>query len=142
MSFRNARRSAGLALIESKYRVVAASVDAGGWAAAGGTAVMTAIARARARRVTSTHSRTGIGRGVEGDNRRLAAVGAGRENHPVRLDPHQLRRLQVEDDDHRLADERFGFVRLRDAGDERAVLRADVDRQLEQLLRLLHFLGG
>ena len=30
---------------------------------------------------------------------------AGREHHPVRLDAHQLRRLQVEHDDHRAADD-------------------------------------
>ena len=41
-----------------------------------------------------------------------------------------------------LADERLRLVGLGDAGDERALLGADVDRQLQQLLRLLHAFGG
>ena len=36
---------------------------------------------------------------IEADQHRLAAVRAGGEHHAVRLDAHQLRRLQVEDDD-------------------------------------------
>ena len=51
----------------------------------------------------------------------LAAVGTGGEHHPVRFDPHQLRRLQVEHDDDRAADEGFGLVRFGDSCNERAL---------------------
>ena len=71
----------------------------------------------------------------------LAAVRARREHHPVRLDAHQLRRLQVEDDHDRAADERLRLVRLGDAGDDRALAGAGVDLQLEQPARLGHALG-
>src|SRR5471032_2204312 len=49
---------------------------------------------------------------VEAEHYRLAAVGAGGEHHPVRLDSHQRRGLQVEDDDDLSADERFRLVRF------------------------------
>src|SRR6478672_2563456 len=73
----------------------------------------------------------------EGDHFRLATVGTRRQDHAVRFDAHQLRRLQVEDDHHRFADQRIGLIRFGDAGDERAMFGADVYRELQQLLRLL-----
>ena len=61
---------------------------------------------------------------------RLAAVGARGEDHAVRLDAHQLRRLQVGDDDDQAADERFRLVGFGDARDDRPLLGAGVDAQL------------
>src|SRR5687768_7477392 len=70
-----------------------------------------------------------------------ATLRAGRQHHSVRLDPHQLRRLQVRDDDDRPADELIGLIRLGDAGNDRPLLGPDIDTQLDQLLRLRNGLG-
>ena len=101
-----------------------------------------AIARVVAHRHRVTGPACPARRHVEGDERRLAAVRARGEHHAVRLDAHQLRGLQVEHDDDRPADERLGLVGLRDAGDNRALLGADVDLHLHELVRLRHALGG
>src|SRR5687768_1710734 len=75
---------------------------------------------------------------IEADESRLAAFRAGGEDHAVRVDSHQLRRLEVEDHDDRPADELFRLVRFGDAGDQRALLGADVDGHLHELARVRH----
>ena len=89
-------------------------------------------------RARQRHSRAGLWRHVESDDRRFAALRAGGQHHPVRTDAHQLRGLQVEDDDHGFSDERF-VCTLRRCRRRACVVRADVDGELEQLLRFLDF---
>src|SRR5262245_13745806 len=79
---------------------------------------------------------------IEAYERGLAAFGACREDHAVRLDAHQLRWLQVEHHRDRPADQLFGLVRFCDAGDERALLGPDVDRHLHELPRVRDLLRG
>ena len=66
----------------------------------------------------------------------------GREDHAVGLDAHELRRLQVRDDDDVAADEGLGLVLRRDARDDLAPLVAEIDLEAHQLVRLGHALGG
>ena len=83
--------------------------------------------------------------GIDGstdDSDSAPAFDARRQHHPVRLDAHQLRRLQVRHDHDRPADELIGLIRLGDAGDDRPLLRADVHLQLDQLLRLRNGFGS
>ena len=88
-------------------------------------------------RINSANPRSPIRRIGKADHLRLAAVRARGQHHPVRLNPHQLRWLQVEDDHHGLADERFRLVRFGDAGHQRACSVPTSTRQLQQLLGLL-----
>ena len=116
------------ALEPGRLRARDDGVEVGGERLVGEMAVgIDHLTRARARCMSggsNARPRRGV---LKADEHRLAAVRARGEHHPVRLDAHQLRRLQVEDDDDRLADERFRLVGLGDAGDERALLGADVD---------------
>ena len=78
---------------------------------------------------------------IDAQQRRLAVDRRG-QHHAVRLDPHQLRRLEVGHDDHLASDQLLRRVLRGDAGDERALPLAVEDGQLDQLLRLLHFFRG
>src|SRR5205807_2176412 len=73
---------------------------------------------------------------------RAVVVGGAGQHHPLRRDAHELGRLEIGNDDDLLADEVAGRVVLRDAGDDRPLLAAEGDGELEQLLRLRHRLGG
>ncbi len=76
-----------------------------------------------------SHPRTRRRRFLEADEHRLAAFGARAEHHPLRFDAHQFRRLQVEDDRHRPANQRFRLVRLGNAGDNRALVESRYPRR-------------
>src|SRR5437660_10135792 len=91
--------------------------------------------------ITSPDARSGRRRLLERDDDRFAAVGAGREHHAVRFNPHQLCRLEIEDDDAGFSNEGVGLVRLGDAGDQGPLLAPGVHLQLEKLVRLRHALG-
>src|SRR5215216_5297742 len=98
MARKNARNASGCVRMLSNRRAVAASREAalvrnGGAAPAAATARMQTTGR---RPVMSTDARPGRRRGVEPDHDRFAAVGTGGEHHAVRLDPHLLRRFEIE----------------------------------------------
>ena len=45
-----------------------------------------------------------------------------RQDHALRFDAHELRRLEIGDDDDGFADQRFRFIFLADAGDDLSLL--------------------
>src|SRR5215212_8591973 len=112
--------------------------------------------RRRRRRATSTAAwryatwpcrrEAGAGRNVlvEGDEPEILALGAtaGGQQHPPRLDAPELRGLQVGDDDDAPPDQGFGLVELGDARDDGAPVVAEVEVELEQLVRFGDTLGG
>src|SRR5262245_2185346 len=67
-----------------------------------------------------------------------------REDHALRLDAHQLRRLQVGNDDDSFSNQGLRFVLLSNAGDDLPLLRtlSKTNLQLEQLLRFWDALGA
>src|SRR6202035_3906140 len=77
--------------------------------------------------------------GVKED--RLAVLRGG-EDHPLRLDAHQLRRLQVRYHDDLLAHQLLRPVLLGEAGDHGAGLLAEVQSQLQELVGLRYQLRG
>src|ERR1044072_1078377 len=70
------------------------------------------------------------------------AILRGREDHALGLDAHELGGLEVGDDDDLAADELLRRVGLADAGDDGALLVAEVDRELDELARLGDLLGS
>ena len=67
---------------------------------------------------------------------------AGCEDHALRFDPHELRRLQIRDDDDRLPIKRFRFIFLADARHDLPLLGAEVNLEFDQFFRFRHALGG
>jgi len=66
----------------------------------------------------------------------------GRDQHAAGVDAHHGPRREVRDGDAGLAHERFRLVIGMDAGENHAIrTRAVIERELEQLLRLLHGLA-
>lgn len=67
----------------------------------------------------------------------------GGEEHAAGINAHHRARRQVGDGDERLADQLFRLIERVDAGKNRAILaRAVVQRELKQLLALLHRFAG
>src|SRR5207249_6444175 len=74
--------------------------------------------------MASTHLRAGRQVAIEREHRQLP-VGRGGQHHPVRLHAHELRRLQIGDDDDFLPHELGRRIAFGDAGHERPLLGAE-----------------
>src|SRR5438874_1129003 len=59
----------------------------------------------------------------------------GGQHHPLRLDPHELGRLEIGDDHDATTDEVLGLVFVADPGHDLKLLAAQVHPELQQLLR-------
>ena len=71
------------------------------------------------------------------------AVGIfGHQDHALRLDAHHFAGGEVNQDAHLLSDHFLGRILLGDAAQYGALVNTGVQRQFEQLLRLLDLFGG